>query len=132
MVWHNLGLNPGLLDHWQTLYPLGQWAVPHFCFLLQNWAIVSTFWRFDIRNLFHPIESLPCIFDIDNITSKSSSDILPVWKEKVSFDGCVKKNCIKQNFKKSFKQCNAFNISYPFLLVMHTICPDLLHGDILK
>ena len=21
----NLGLNPGLLDHWQTLYTLGQW-----------------------------------------------------------------------------------------------------------
>ena len=26
MVWCDLGLNPGLLDHWQTLYPLGQWA----------------------------------------------------------------------------------------------------------
>ena len=25
-VWCDLGLNPGLLDHWQTLYPLGQWA----------------------------------------------------------------------------------------------------------
>ena len=26
LVWHNLGLNTGLLDHWRTLYPLGQWA----------------------------------------------------------------------------------------------------------
>ena len=26
LVWHNQGLNLGLLDHWQTLYPLGQWA----------------------------------------------------------------------------------------------------------
>ena len=26
MVWHDLGLNPGLPDHWRTLYPLGQWA----------------------------------------------------------------------------------------------------------
>ena len=24
MVWCNLGLNPGLPDHWRTLYPLGQ------------------------------------------------------------------------------------------------------------
>ena len=24
VVWHNLGLNPSLLDHWWTLYPLGQ------------------------------------------------------------------------------------------------------------
>ena len=26
MVWHDLGLNPGLTDHWRTIYPLGQWA----------------------------------------------------------------------------------------------------------
>ena len=26
LVWCHLGLNPGLPDHWQTLYPLGQWA----------------------------------------------------------------------------------------------------------
>ena len=26
LVWLNLRLNPGLLDHWRTLYPLGQWA----------------------------------------------------------------------------------------------------------
>ena len=26
MVWHDLWLNPGFPDHWQTLYPLGQWA----------------------------------------------------------------------------------------------------------
>ena len=26
LVWHDLGLNPGLPNHWQTLYPLGQWA----------------------------------------------------------------------------------------------------------
>ena len=25
-VWHDLGLNPGLLDHWRTLYPLNQWT----------------------------------------------------------------------------------------------------------
>ena len=25
-VWLDLGLNPGLPDHWRTLYPLGQWA----------------------------------------------------------------------------------------------------------
>ena len=27
LVWRNLGLNPGLPDHWQTLYPLGQCRV---------------------------------------------------------------------------------------------------------
>ena len=26
MVWRNLGWNPDLPDHWQTLYPLSQWA----------------------------------------------------------------------------------------------------------
>ena len=26
LVLRNLGLNPDLLDHWWTLYPLGQWA----------------------------------------------------------------------------------------------------------
>ena len=26
LVWSDLGLNPGLLDYWRTLYPLGQWA----------------------------------------------------------------------------------------------------------
>ena len=26
LVWRDLGLNPGLPDHWRTLYPLGQWA----------------------------------------------------------------------------------------------------------
>ena len=26
LVWRSLGLNPGLLDHWRTLNPLGQWA----------------------------------------------------------------------------------------------------------
>ena len=26
LVWHDLGLNPGLPDHWRTLYPLDQWA----------------------------------------------------------------------------------------------------------
>ena len=25
-VWRDLGLNPGLPDHWRTLNPLGQWA----------------------------------------------------------------------------------------------------------
>ena len=25
LVWLDLGLNPGLPDHWRTLYPLGQW-----------------------------------------------------------------------------------------------------------
>ena len=27
LVWGNLGLNPGLPDHWQTLYPLGQYRI---------------------------------------------------------------------------------------------------------
>ena len=26
LVWFDLGLNPGLPDHWQALYPLDQWA----------------------------------------------------------------------------------------------------------
>ena len=26
LVWLDLGLNPGVPDHWRTLYPLGQWA----------------------------------------------------------------------------------------------------------
>ena len=26
LVWFNLGLNPSLLDHWWTLYPLRQWT----------------------------------------------------------------------------------------------------------
>ena len=26
MVWRDVGLDPGVLDHWRTLYPLGQWA----------------------------------------------------------------------------------------------------------
>ena len=29
LVWRDLGLNPGLPDHWRTLYPLGQWAGSH-------------------------------------------------------------------------------------------------------
>ena len=39
-VWCDLGLNPGLPDHWRTLYPLGQWAgssyTPH-----NSWPYVS-------------------------------------------------------------------------------------------
>ena len=31
MVWRDLGLNPGLPDHWWTLYPLDQWAQNYFC-----------------------------------------------------------------------------------------------------
>ena len=27
LVWHDLGLNPILLDHWRTLYSLSQWLV---------------------------------------------------------------------------------------------------------
>ena len=30
LIWHNLGLNPGLPDHWRTLYPLDQWP-SKFC-----------------------------------------------------------------------------------------------------
>ena len=26
LAWRDLGLNPGLRDHWRTLYPLDQWA----------------------------------------------------------------------------------------------------------
>ena len=26
LVWHNLGLNLSLPDHWWTLYPISQWA----------------------------------------------------------------------------------------------------------
>ena len=33
MVWHDLGLNPGLPDHWLILYPLGQWTGWHSRFL---------------------------------------------------------------------------------------------------
>ena len=29
LVWLDLGLNPGLLEHWQTLYSLGQWSGWH-------------------------------------------------------------------------------------------------------
>ena len=31
LIWLNLGLNPGLLDHWRTLYSLGQWP---------NWVMI--------------------------------------------------------------------------------------------
>ena len=27
MVWRDLGLNPGLRDHWRTLYPLVHWCL---------------------------------------------------------------------------------------------------------
>ena len=29
MVWLDLGLNPGLPDHWRTLYPLGQYTTKY-------------------------------------------------------------------------------------------------------
>ena len=49
LLWLDLGLNPGLPDHWQTLYPLGQWAVILyflndvnllwlFCDLMKAWS----------------------------------------------------------------------------------------------
>ena len=31
LVWRDMGLNPGLPDHWQTLYPLGQWNFKVHC-----------------------------------------------------------------------------------------------------
>ena len=36
LVWLNLGLNPGLLDHWWTLYSLGNWPLPNFSTLQQS------------------------------------------------------------------------------------------------
>ena len=39
LVWLNLGLNPSLPGHWQTLYQLGQWA--HFLSLLEPVVIID-------------------------------------------------------------------------------------------
>ena len=50
LVWHDLGMNPGLPDHWQTLYPLGNEPVIYIyiyiyiyitLFLLDYYLIVS-------------------------------------------------------------------------------------------
>ena len=39
LVWRDLGLSPDLPDHWQTLYPLGQW-------ILQNLWLNRVFTHF--------------------------------------------------------------------------------------
>ena len=44
LVWRDLGLNPGLSDHWWTLYPLAQWAgitfnsIKHQTFIYPQWS----------------------------------------------------------------------------------------------
>ena len=53
MVWPDLGLNPGLPDHWRTLYPLGQWAgfwrKPFFLVWVYSW-LYHRFWMFFFKN----------------------------------------------------------------------------------
>ena len=39
LVRHDLGLNPGLPDHWRTLYPLGQWAGFMWCSLFFSLSV---------------------------------------------------------------------------------------------
>ena len=41
LIWLDLGLNPGLPDHWRTLYSFGQWTgykpkIHRFCHFLYN------------------------------------------------------------------------------------------------
>ena len=54
LVWLDLELNSGLPDHWQMLYPLGQWA-GYFINLNQFicwWYIIQKeIWTFSPRNL---------------------------------------------------------------------------------
>ena len=40
LVWHDLGLNPGLPDHWRTLYPLDQWVWNIHAFTLSDSLLV--------------------------------------------------------------------------------------------
>ena len=49
LVWINLGLNPCLPEHWQTLYPLGQWAgiylfVPQYYLLIMLCMCVCVYY----------------------------------------------------------------------------------------
>ena len=44
LVWLDLGLNPGLPDHWRTLYPLGQWVVQKFYNILVLWRTIWLLW----------------------------------------------------------------------------------------
>ena len=56
LVWLDLGLNPGLPDHWQTLYPLGQWVFP--IKLVTILALISAHCKFTFETFFKTGESV--------------------------------------------------------------------------
>ena len=57
MVWHDLGLNPGLADYWRTLYFLDQWAGTK---RTQAWNIKLTVVESDPKALFSIATTLRC------------------------------------------------------------------------
>ena len=63
LVWLDLGLNPGLLDHWRTLYSLGQFA--GYSILLPNFCYGAAFFATQL-NLIHKIET-KCKCEINDL-----------------------------------------------------------------
>ena len=47
LLWRDAGLNPGLANHWWTLYPLDQWAV-YIHVLTHKAEVQDDFWRWMI------------------------------------------------------------------------------------
>ena len=54
LVWHDLGLNPGLPDHWRTLYPLGQWAGTYFHMYDTKLHLMVSFQSLSLGNVEYP------------------------------------------------------------------------------
>ena len=52
LVWRDLGLNLCLLDHWRTLYPLGQWAEDKKLSSCQQLLEIIQRWRTRILSVF--------------------------------------------------------------------------------
>ena len=85
LVWHNLGLNPGLPDHWQTLLPLGKWAVLISKALIWQFPIWNEKWKGMLLTLVTNQNKLErtCISKVD------SSFMFKVRRKPLEIQQCV-------------------------------------------
>ena len=74
LVWLDLGLNPGLLDHWRTLYSFGQWSGYRNTIHLNNQTVLLVRIQFSISYLFFTVlMSSSFILPIDRTLSDATT-----------------------------------------------------------
>ena len=76
LVWLNLRLNPGLPGHWQTLYPLSQWADKYILFLVSLFNGISTFEGFLIPSSLTVVNYENLIRILHSIHDRSTNIIM--------------------------------------------------------